>query len=849
MLLKQLCWVPLVIGFAACGGKKASSTIDAGAPVYDSELSIPEMDGEVSVYFDAQGVLNAECSTDADCVAVEGYFHAAHRFFQMDLRRRIARGRLSELAGGIVLDADHRSRTVLATIDGGRIEDALWAAASPETKVMMEAYTKGVNAWLADLRAERNGAKLSSEYDFSIIDKTRLDDWEVLDSVACFLPLLDQLTNSSGSDLFAGEAIAALGENVALDLFGLMPLTDSSILPATQNQAGPSKALPKRPDLKSFLSVIRDAQKIVGSERKADHIGSNNWVVGPAIANGSALLANDPHLGLGNPSVWYMVHLDAKTKGSGQLHIAGASFAGLPGIIFGQNENIAVGVTNSYFDQSDVYLETLNADRTAVIFNGTEVPIINIDYSYEVAGSTTPTVRTAQYVPHHGPILSIDTVAGTATSLRWTAQDADTDINFVWELWTAASTDEAKTALTNVTSIGQNFVVIDTAGTFGWYPYNHVPARPWMATTPGWLPLPGDGTAEWGDYIPYADLPQATSPASGYIATANNDMTGAVYDGDLSNDNQAAAQTFLAAGFRHERISELLEASTDHDLPNMQSIQHDTKSLYGERITPLLLADLADATLSADAQSLVAALSAWDFFCPTGYDNNDFSAPVPSTDSAVIASAIGCTAFHVVWPRLKAMTFDDEVSELGSTLTAGDQALGRAFLRPDDLSQNYWDDETTNGPAETRADIVLAAVEDAASFLVKDFGADSDAWRWGALHTVYMPADLFSSAGITSYDHGPFMHDGAKSTIDVAHPDNDRKDDYGHTAGATIRLTCEAKSTGVGCAYELPGGQRHDRQDPLYNSLLEDWLNHTPSPLPFSIDEMKASAIESVLVK
>lgn len=829
--------------FSACGDDIRDSTFPAIE--YDREVTIPGQDGPVSALYDAQGVLNLQCTTDADCLAAQGYFHAADRFFQMDLRRRFARGKLSELAGPLVLDIDHERRTIIATRDGGRIEDQMWASATPETRAAVQAYTRGVNAWIEDLRNERNGARLSAEYDFMIIDKTRIDDWDVLDSIACFLPVIEQLTNHSSQDLLSGEAAAILAPAMAGDLFGVAVASPSTIAPSSQATRGAQAQVV--PDLRSWASVLRQARQFAGAERATTEVGSNNWIVGPSKAGGKALLANDPHLTLSNPAIWYLVHIDAKTRGEGKLHIAGASFAGVPGILFGQNENLAWGVTTTFFDQSDVYLETLNAAGDAVIFNGNEVPIVDVEQTYQVSGAAD-TTRIAKYVPHHGPVLAIDTAAGTASTLRWTAQDADTDFNFLWKMWTAQNTAEAREALLDITTVGQNFVIADTEGDIGWYPYNRVPSRPWMSATPSWLPLPGDGSAEWGPYIDYADLPQATSPASGYVATANNDMTGALLDGDPSNDGQAAAQAHVAAGFRHERITEILDANDDLTLQDMQAIQHDTKSLYGERITPLVVSDANTAAgLSTEAMTLLTMLQEWDFFCPTGYDDDDVSAPVPSTDAAIVASARGCAAFHVLWPRLRMLTFGDELRAAGADFPIRDQPMAIAFLRPGDLRQTYWDDVSTQAIVETRADIVAAALEQAGAYLTGELGADPDAWRWGALHTVYMPADLFDQAGVTEFSNGPFMHDGGLATVDVASPRNDLRDDYGHSHGASIRLTCEVDSD-VACHYQLPGGQRHHRADPFYNSLLERWLSHTSVPLPFSIREVIGASVDSVKV-
>jgi penicillin amidase len=210
-------------------------------------------------------------------------------------------------------------------------------------------------------------------------------------------------------------------------------------------------------------------------------IGSNNWVVGPSqTSGGAALLSNDPHLALTNPSIWYLVHLHVPAgEGVGDgLNVAGVSLAGLPGVVIGQNEHVAWGMTTTYFDQTDVYLETLSPDGEGVMFNGEVVPFIKKTYSYEVFGQAEPTVDERLYVPHHGPVLAIDREAGTAVSFRWTGQEASTDANFLLGLARAKTLADVKTAMRNVTTIGQNVVAIDRDGNIGWFPYNHVPRAP-----------------------------------------------------------------------------------------------------------------------------------------------------------------------------------------------------------------------------------------------------------------------------------------------------------------------------------------------------------------------------------
>ena len=866
---------PLALAFTVasfatgCGDNIRSGDGDGGGPdaAWDQVIEIDGLDGPVSVYFDEQGVLHARCESDADCFAAEGYFHAAHRFVQMDLRRRLGRGRLSALAGAVTLANDRFWRMMMTDREGTPLEERILAAADDPTRAALEAYSRGVNAWLADLAADRNGAALADEYSFSVIDQSAIqDDWEPLDSVACILPLIENLNDSSQAEIRMGEVYGQLPPEVAQDLFGLRPASSSTILPPATARVGvpaarehglaaarrraAAAAVDRRADgarlgqrMQAHRELFRRALAVPGRPApvlEARGRGSNNWVVGPEHGGGSTLLANDPHLFLSHPAVWYLINIDSKSSGGGTLHMAGASFAGLPGIVIGHNDDIAWGATTTYFDGADVYVETLNDTGDAVILDGKEVPIQTRSFEIEVSGMDEPVTEEYELVPHHGPILSrTDT---TALSVRWIGHDSDTDINFLLALAMATNVDEARQALENVTSAGQNFVVIDRAGDIGWFPYLRLPTRPWASTNPPWLPLPGDGSAEWGPPIPYEDLPQSVNPAAGFLATANNDMTGALLDGDPTNDGYPFFQGLVDEGYRHQRIVERLAAQPQHDLASMQSIQADVHSLVGEVLTPAILEVVADETLDADAQAIADALAGWDFECPTGLSGTD---PEGAADAATAASARGCAAFHVAWSRLLSMTFADDLAAAGvENASAFPNALIFALTQPASLNRRYWDDEAT-GAVETRVDTVSAALSSAGAYLRTELGEPSE-WLWGRIHTVTLRADLFDAAGVAEFNSQEFANDGGMFTVDVAHPADEVDDDYFHRNGPSMRLACQASDAAVDCTIELPGGQRHLRDSQFYDSMLDEWLTNQPVPFLYGMDEAAAAAVESV---
>ncbi|MEZ4471483.1 MAG: penicillin acylase family protein [bacterium] len=650
------------------------------------------------------------------------------------------------------------------------------------------------------------------------------------------------LTDDSALEMTMGRIYGGLSADVADDLYGLTPGSPPPCCPRDQTKARRGVTPLMAPRLRAANDLL--ARAAAGQpERRDDAIGSNNWVIGPArSADGKALLANDPHLGLSNPSVWYLVSIDA---GEGGLHTAGASFAGLPGVILGQNADIAWGATTTNFDMSDVYLETLSPDGEGVMFNGAAVPFVKVDQTFELSDGPDVT-ETFLYVPHHGPVIAIDRDAGTAVTVKWTGHDLSTDLMFPLRMNRAKSVAEARQViLDTVTSIGQNWIMIDREGDFAWFPYNHLPRRPWVsAELPSWLPLPGDGTAEWDGFLDADEIPQAHAPAAGYIATANNDMTGALADGDPTNDGLPMLQAFAAIGFRQERIQERIEAAQSHDLASMQSIQADVRALIGERTVPAILAAVDGVDLDAGAEAVRAALAGWDFTCPTGLEGVDPMGEF-STDEPQAAASAGCTAFHVLWPRLVLAAFADDRFEQRAP---NDAALVRLLTRPESFHAegDYWDDSRTDG-LETAAGQITGALADASAWLTENLGAAPDAWRWGRIHTVTLAADLFSAAGLPDYDHGPFANDGGMYTVDVANPSGRFQDRYSHSSGASMRFACHAGDA-MTCTIELPGGQRHFRDSPHYDDLLQKYLVNEPVAFPFTPSEVDAATVESVAV-
>ncbi len=868
---------------------------DSGGSAYD--LDLEGLSAPVTVQFDESGVLHVDCQTNLDCYTAQGYFHADHRFFEMDLVRRQTRGELSSVIGHeFGLDSDKTYRHMMTTRDGEPLEEAYVEAVDEETGQMLDAYAQGVNGWLDDMRNEENGADLSQEYDFiaNIANGLEIRDWEPEDTAALYLQLAYQLSLSSDDDLMRGEVMGRLGldfagdtlsDEVAADLFTPKPGIESNIMDASQMQvssAGPvdrsgpyppqavgelrERLAPATEAIRRARQKLDSAPSLLFGPRSGDD-GSNNWVLGGSRTDsGRPLLANDPHLTLNNPAIWHYVELDSKTNGEGDLHVAGASIPSVPGIVAGQNEDVAWGVTTARLDLADAYVETLSEDGEAVMRDGSRVEILEKDYTIDGLDGATETV-TFEWVPDHGPIISKDAENNRAISIKWVAHGAGNDIDFLQDLMPAESVDEAMAAMEPVRTINQSWVFMggdagEDESEIGWYPQGALPDRPWAdAETPNWLPLPGDGSAEWQGFVSNEDHPKMTDPPAGFVATANNDFDGSYTDGDATDDGHTPWQHPPATGHRHARIVEMIQQEGDAHTPEtMHAIQADTHSLHGEQLVPeiVTVADANTDDLSDGARDVVDALEAWSYTCPTGLDGLDPTDADKASDETEATESIGCSAFHVMLPALAEATFSDELAALESYPAKPNwrrlqTALLYLFTAPSQLNlgTDYFDDTTTPDTTETKDDIVVEALEQTATDLESVFDSTTpDEWRWGRTHTVTFASLASQQAGfdLSMFNEGPYANDGGLWTVDVANPVG-RDGSFHHPHGPSLRMVFEAREDEIQGWFQLPGGQSHDRDSPFYQSLAEDWLTNTPRELLFDREEVDEAAVETLEVE
>jgi penicillin amidase len=859
------------------GDATGDATGDAiGGDASGDGLDLGTLSDPVTVRFDDWGVPHIRCQRELDCFTAQGYVHARHRFFEMDLIRRQTLGELSEVIGTFGLDSDTRFRRLMTTREGDPLEDAYFDEASDRTKAMLRAYAEGVNAWLDDMRNGENGATLTKEYDNPIVQAGPDDirDWEPEDTIALYLQLAYQLGESATRDLQRSRRMNALPSDVASDLFTLKPGIVSNVMDASgvtepqslraTSRLGPASIRSIQNRLAPHGDLIDRAHREMTDSpsllfgRRTGRDGSNNWAVAPArTKNDNTLLANDPHLSLNNPAIWYWVEMHAESSG---LHVAGASIPAVPGIVVGHNEDVAWGVTTARLDLADAYVEELTADGEAVKFDNGEIDLIEKEYTFDVIGGDSVT-KTFEWMPRHGPIISKDTESQRAISIKWVAQNPGPDLDFLRPLMHAESTDNALETLKPIEAINQNWLIADRDGSIGWRPQADLPKRPWANSNhPNWLPLPGTGDYEWGGKVPDDELPEMVDPPADFIATANNDFDGSYTDGNGANEDHTPWQHPPAMGHRHKRIVERIEEGGDqHTVETMLDIQSDTHSLHGEVLVPEVLNMLekpegsggTGGELSSRAQTVVEVLERWDYNCPTGLEGTNPESASEASDDAELKEAIGCSAFHVLMAELTEAVFADELQPLESapSLYSMQAPLIYLFNDPNKLARGdaYFDDTTTNETEEPAA-VVAEALEQTADRLKNMFGSsNSDDWLWGRIHTVSFKS-LFAQAGLEIFVNGPYANDGGFVTVDVANPRGrvGEMESFAHDRGPSIRFVARANSDGLRGWFQLPGGQDHHRNSDWFGSLIDEWLANEPHKLLFEESEIEEATIRTL---
>ena len=580
-------------------------------PQIDGSAPLPGLQNQVTVDRDIWGIPHVRASSLADMAEAQGYVVAQDRLWQMDLLRRVARGQLSEILGPVTLPVDKHFRLLRF----GPAADRDTTLLDEESRIVMEAYSRGVNKFI-----EQHQRNLPVE--FKLL-KYQPQPWQPSDSLVIGAYMYETLTETWEEKFNRAQVTARVGPEKAKDLFSIEAALDRFVVgdpdqpgDSSQRSGDPgdedddddmsqddvlkaSKQSPDSPAFTDLTSALAPAvlEWVGESQRDIRHaLGSNNWVVsGDHTATGKPLLANDTHLELSVPPIWYQMHLTCPG-----WNVKGFTLPGAPLVIIGHNDRIAWGFTNNGADVQDLYVETFNpAQPEEYKVNGKWLKAQTVDELIHVKGA--PDEHFPVTVTRHGPVVKKD--GNTSYSLRWTAIEPGALANTYNRLGKAQNWKEFREVMKSVWGPAQNAVYADVRGNIGYLVAARVPIR---KKGRGEVPVPGDTDAyEWKGYIPFDELPQVFNPEDGLIVTANARVAGPDYKPYLTDRWEEP--------YRTARIWDLLHDKHDLRPADMMKVQADTYSypdvFLAEQLVP---AAKISAPKDPRAQKLISLANDWN---------------------------------------------------------------------------------------------------------------------------------------------------------------------------------------------------------------------------------------------
>ncbi len=656
-------------------------------PATQGSVAMPGLSAETRVIRDRFGVPHIFAASMNDAMRVLGYLHAQDRLFQMDITRRVSQGRLAAVIGQAGVSYD----LLFRTLDLAGLARSSLSALSPEARSQLDAYAAGVNAWLAE------GHALPAEY--AILGFTP-EPWKPEDSLLWGKAMAWKLSANWRQDALRAR-LAARYDRARLERMFPKPFPEWPVSieprlsgPATRADATSPKTRPTGNAAKAaaldFAELL--ALPVIG------HGASNEWVVdGSRTVTGKPLLANDPHLELNIPIIWYLARITTP-----QLTVTGATAPGVPAVVLGQNGHIAWGFTTTESDTQDLFIETLDPKQPGAYLTADGPKPLAIEtLQIQVKGAAPVTLQ--RRVTQHGPIISdISTdVAddGHPVSLAWTGLgNADTTAEALFRLNRAQSREEFLSALRLYQSPAQNIVFAATDGTIGFVNVGAVPIR---KSGDGRYPVDGaSGAFDWTGLVPFEGWPQLFNPPAGAIVNANNMVASLDYPYWLGYDQ--------GPGFRAMRILELLGARERHNIASFSAIQMDIQAIHARDFVPYLLKLQPDTPLAAQALDLIRK---WDFKAA-----DDLPQPL------ILDWWLRRMNMHLLRSGLDALA-----PTVGGLNAA---AVIDVLRHPDGFC---------NGAAESDCmGAVKAAFAETLRELSDRYGGDASRWRWGDEHRALM---------------------------------------------------------------------------------------------------------------
>jgi penicillin amidase len=767
-------------------------------PQISGSMALKGLLAPVKVIRDEWGVPHIYADSIQDLLFAQGYVHAQDRLWQMEFNRRLVAGRLSEILGEVSVPLDRWMRI----IGMRRTAEKEFELLEESTQQLLKIYSAGVNARIDQGRLP---------IEFNLL-RYIPEPWNVTDTLSWPKMMSWTLSVNWEAEIIRAQIVNRIGAEKASEL-DMLDYTDSPFILS--------------PDF-DFSSIGSEALKLSEQARKftgptaPNGIGSNNWVISGELTNtGMPLLANDMHLGLSIPAIWYENHLQAEG-----LHLSGITFPGIPGIVAGHNQNVAWGFTNGFPDVQDLYMEHLRRTSSNQIqyeFLGEWQDALVIPETIHIKDKEP--VSEEVVITRHGPIinkLAPDLAGEQPLALKWTTLEPSNILDSLLKMAKSKDCFEFREALKTWTSPAQNTVFADTKGNIAYKLPGKIPIR---AKGDGRFPVPGwTGEYEWTSYIPYDELPEIINPTQGYIVTANNRVAGSNYPYHLSFD--------YCTGNRAERIEELIKGKKKISIDNVRQMQFDQISTQARR-TAKVLGQLKSS--DPELQMVIDRMLSWDGNLSKGSaEASLYEVFTQSLVQRLLKEKLGDLAVYYCGKGPTPVLAESSIMAERSREWV-DHIMG--------IHNSPW---FKLGKGENRDEILLSVLRETVDDLKHTLGPEFGDWAWGRLHTLTFEHTLGSVKPLDKiFNRGPFELGGDFDTIWAT---GSSRYDLGHKGivGPPFRFIADL-SNWENCLGLLAPGQSGQAVSPHYTDQLQSWFSGNYHSMMFTQEVVKKNA-KDVLV-
>ncbi len=754
------------------------------------EKKLDGLHGQITIRYDDNMIPHIFADNDHDLYFAQGYVTARDRLWQMDIQTRMASGKLSEVVGpkAFELDRYHRRMGMVYGAENTLAE----CMKDPKLKEVLEAYTDGVNAYIHSLPEKYY------PIEFKLIDYAP-EDFKPI-NCAFVLKLMSETLAGNSDDFQMTNTLKFFGAKITNDLFPDYPVKEDPIIPkGTPWNFNP---LPVPAESKGFIADM----DTVKAKKRIEGIGSNNWVIaGNRSANGYPILANDPHLNLTYPSIWYQIQLSAPG-----VSVYGVSIPGTPTVIIGYNQKIGWGVTNVDADVLDWYqVRFKDLTKNEYWYDGHWVPVKKRIEEIKVRGK--PTVYDTVLYTNNGPVVyqnaSLKPKLGSARivpvgdALRWIAHDPSKEFKTFYLLNRGKNYDDYREALKYFTAPAQNFIFASVDKDIAITPNGKFPLK---FKDQGKYILDGsDPNDSWHGWIPPEQNPTVKNPEQGFLSSANQSSTDTTYPYYINWHFESYQ--------RGKRINDRLRGMHNATVDSLRILQNDNYSIFAQDILPTMLGDVDQTKLSKQQQDIYVVIKNW---------NKQYT-----------ADAKGATIFAFWWNNLYNAIWADDFTVKGNLDV---ELKWPSPYRTVQLllteKQSRWYDDTRTTAIETRQYLIQKTFEATVDTLAKRYGQSGKAWEWGMVKGSHI-AHLGQVDGFGS---GTFDANGASGVINA----------LGDTHGPSWRMIVQFGPTVKGYGV-FPGGESGNPGSFFYDNMFSTWKNGQLYPLLF----MQSSSDNSQHIK